>query len=273
MLILNKTIFVMMIAFILSVIIGFFYVPYMKKLKIKQNVSSFLPHHKKKNQTPTMGGGIFIIPTVVTVLVLGLLDMIDLNYNLWILMVVFLSYGFIGFIDDYTKVKMGNNKGISRKAKLIMQLFVAIVFFYIFMRNEAPPVLWIYTLGIKIHLGWTYGLFILFMLVGTSNAVNITDGLDGLAGGLSFIAFIAYGLIAWGAGWLEGYESIAMFCFALSGSLLGFLCYNSHPARIWMGDMGSLALGGALATVAILTRHELTLAIVGEYLLLKLYLR
>ena len=108
-----------------------------------------------------------------------------------------------------------------------------------------------------------FGIFILFVLVGTSNGVNITDGLDGLAGGLSAIAFLAFGIIAWNTGWMQGYEEVAIFCFLLVGSLLGFLLYNSHPAKIIMGDLGSLALGGALATVAIVTRHELSLVLVG----------
>ena len=112
-------------------------------------------------------------------------------------------------------------------------------------------------------MGWLFGIFILFVLVGTSNAVNITDGLDGLAGGLSAIAFLAFGIIAWNTGWMQGYEEVAIFCFLLVGSLLGFLLYNSHPAKIFMGDLGSLALGGALATVAIVTRHELSLVLVG----------
>ena len=112
-------------------------------------------------------------------------------------------------------------------------------------------------------MGWGYALFILFLLVGTTNAVNITDGLDGLCGGLSVMAFLAYGVIAWGSYWIPGYESLAIFSFILVGGLLGFLLFNAHPARIFMGDTGSLALGGALATIAILTHHELSLAIIG----------
>ena len=108
-----------------------------------------------------------------------------------------------------------------------------------------------------------FGLFILFLLVGTTNAVNITDGLDGLAGGLSAIAFFAYGVISWNAGWLEGYQEIAIFCFLLVGSLIGFLVFNTHPAKVFMGDTGSLALGATLAAVAIVTKHELSLALIG----------
>jgi phospho-N-acetylmuramoyl-pentapeptide-transferase len=112
-------------------------------------------------------------------------------------------------------------------------------------------------------MGMGYAIFILFLLVGTTNAVNITDGLDGLCGGLSAMAFLAYGVIAWGSDWIVGYESLAIFSFILVGGILGFLLFNAHPAKIFMGDTGSLALGGALATIAILTHHELSLAIIG----------
>mgnify|MGYP000859459819 CR=1 FL=1 len=112
-------------------------------------------------------------------------------------------------------------------------------------------------------MGWFYGFFILFVLVGASNAVNITDGLDGLAGGLSAIAFLSFGLISWGAGWAAGYQEIAILCFIIVGSLIGFLIYNSYPAKVFMGDTGSLALGATLATIAIITGHEITLIAVG----------
>lgn len=147
--------------------------------------------------------------------------------------------------------------------KLLCQTLIALVFFYIYITNGGSPTLEITSLGIDIDLRWFYGLFILFLLVGTSNAVNITDGLDGLCAGLSLIAFMAYGLLAWNATWMEGYQEVGIFCFILVGSLIGFLIFNSYPAKIFMGDTGSLALGGALAATAILTKHELSLALVG----------
>ena len=112
-------------------------------------------------------------------------------------------------------------------------------------------------------MGYIYGFFILFMLVASSNAVNLTDGLDGLAGGLSVMAFLAFGLMSWGSTWVVGSSDIAVFCFILVGSLLGFLLFNTYPAKVIMGDTGSLALGGTLASVAILTNHELTLVVVA----------
>ena len=210
-----------------------------------------------------MGGLIFIIHTSVALILLYFNDSIEISHNLIILVFVFLAYALLGFIDDYLKIKYHNNKGLSILAKLLIQMIIALVFFYIFMSNGGQSDLVISSLGITIPLGWTFGLFILFLLVGTSNAVNITDGLDGLAGGLSAIAFFAFGLISWNAGWMEGYQEIAIFCFILAGALMGFLVFNAHPAKVFMGDLGSLSLGAALATIAIITRHELSLAVIG----------
>ena len=210
-----------------------------------------------------MGGLIFIIPTIVALILLYFNQSIEISHNLIILIFVFLAYAALGFVDDYLKIKYHNNKGLSIVAKLLIQMIIALVFFYIFMSNGGKSDLVISSLGITIPLGWTFGLFILFLLVGSSNAVNITDGLDGLAGGLSAIAFFAFGLISWNAGWMEGYQEVAIFCFIIAGALLGFLVFNAHPAKVFMGDLGSLSLGAALATIAIITRHELSLAVIG----------
>ena len=166
-------------------------------------------------------------------------------------------------MDDYLIIKRGNNSGLSVLQKLFGQLFIAVIFFYIFIHNGHEPVLDIHTLGIKINMGWFHGIFLLFVLLAGSNSVNITDGLDGLAGGLSLIAFLAFGLISWNSSWISGSEDIAVFCFILVGSLLGFLFYNTYPAKVFMGDTGSLSLGATLATIAILTSHEVTLIIVA----------
>ena len=160
-------------------------------------------------------------------------------------------------------IKRNNNKGLSVTQKFLMQVFVSIVFFYLFMKSGNEPLLWIHTLHLKLDIGWFYGLFILFVLVASSNAVNLTDGLDGLAGGLSLIAFLTFGIVSWNTGWLDGYQSVALFCFALVGCLLGFLIFNVNPAKVFMGDTGSLALGATLGSIAIITRHELLLILVG----------
>ena len=177
-------------------------------------------------------------------------------------MFVFIGYASIGFIDDFLIIKRKNNNGLTEIQKLFGQLIIAIIFFYLFMKTGHEPSMYISTLGIEIHMGWLYGAFILFVLIASSNAVNITDGLDGLAGGLSLIAFLAFGLIAWNSTWIAGSGDIAVFCFIMVGSLMGFLFYNTYPAKIFMGDTGSLALGGSLASIAILTNHEITFIII-----------
>lgn len=264
MLLLAKAAMAMMLGFILSIIAGLILIPILKKFKFGQTVSKMITErHQVKNGTPTIGGLIFIIPTIITLLLLKLKGSIDISYNLLIILFVFIAYGVLGFADDYLKIKFHNNKGLSIMFKLLCQVAIALVFFYIYITNGGSPTLEISSLGVDIDLRWFYGLFILFLLVGTSNAVNITDGLDGLCAGLSLIAFMAYGLLAWNARWMEGYQEVGIFCFVLVGTLIGFLVFNSHPAKVFMGDTGSLALGGALAATAILTKHELSLVLVG----------
>ena len=140
-----------------------------------------------------------------------------------------------------------------------MQVLIAIGFFYIYMRNGGQTSWVVGTLHIDLEMGWLYGLFILFVLVGASNAVNLTDGLDGLAGGLSAIAYIAFALISL----TVGFEDIGIFSLILVGSLMGYLIYNTHPAKVIMGDTGSLALGATMGAIAILTHRELTLLVVA----------
>lgn len=264
MLILAKAAMALMLGFVLSIITGVILIPLLRKLHFGQSVSLTLgERHLKKNGTPTIGGLIFIIPTIVSLLLLWFRGSIEMTSNLTIVLFVFISYALLGLADDLLKIVFKNNKGLSIMFKLLMQTIIALVFFYIFIRNGGAPEIRISAINLYIYMGWTYGLFILFLLVGSSNAVNITDGLDGLAGGLSAIAFLAYGLIAWNTTWLVGYQEIAIFCFVLIGSILGFLVFNTHPAKVFMGDTGSLALGGSLAAIAILTRHELSLAVVG----------
>lgn len=264
MLILAKAAMAMMLGFVLAIASGLVFIPLLKKLHIGQMVSREInERHLEKEGTPTMGGIIFIFPVLLSLLLLYINKSITLSYNILILIFVFVAYAILGGIDDFLKVKFKNNAGLSIVTKFLIQMVIALIFFYLFMRGGGSSTLKFTALNLVIPLGWTFGLFILFLLVGTTNAVNITDGLDGLAGGLSAIAFLAYGIISWNCGWLEGYQEIAIFCFLIVGSLLGFLVFNSHPAKVFMGDLGSLALGGALATIAILTRHELSLAIIG----------
>ncbi|MDD2435652.1 MAG: phospho-N-acetylmuramoyl-pentapeptide-transferase [Bacilli bacterium] len=264
MLIMTKSVLAMMIGFIMSIVTAIIIIPMLKKLKASQSISKYLiERHQSKSGTPTMGGLIFIIPTILTVFILFYMDKISFSYNLIIVIFTFIGYSLIGFIDDYLIIRRHHNKGLTEGAKMLMQIIIAIIFFYLFVKGGHELLLWIHTLGIKWEIGWLYGLLILFILVASSNAVNITDGLDGLAGGLSVIAIFTFGLISWNTGWLEGYQDIALFCFILLGSLLGFLIFNVKPAKVFMGDTGSLALGALLGTLAILTRHELLLVVIG----------
>ncbi|MEG1792792.1 MAG: phospho-N-acetylmuramoyl-pentapeptide-transferase, partial [Bacilli bacterium] len=264
MLVLAKAMLAMIIGFISSVIFGLILIPILKKVKIRQKVSTYLEKtHKQKEGTPTMGGLIFIIPSIFTVIILLLMNKLNFSENLFIVLFVFVAYAFLGFLDDLLIIKRKSNEGLTELQKLFGQLFIALVFFYIFMKTGNEPSLNIHTLGINIDMGWFYGIFLLFILVASSNAVNLTDGLDGLAGGLSAIAFLAFGLITWNTSYLAGSQDIAIFCFILLGSLLGFLVFNTNPTRVFMGDTGSLCLGATMASIAILTSHEITLIVIA----------
>jgi phospho-N-acetylmuramoyl-pentapeptide-transferase len=188
---------------------------------------------------------------------------IQMNYNLFIIIFVFLCYGLLGFYDDFKKIMFHDNKGLSIKVKFVLQLLIAIAFYMIYHKFGGTSTLEISLFNFKVDLGIYYTVFILFLLVATTNAVNITDGLDGLAGGLSVMSYLAFALISFGSTWVTGHSDIAIFCFILTGALMGFLLYNTYPAKVIMGDTGSLTLGGTLAAVAIITNHELTLVIVA----------
>ena len=262
--IISLSILVAFIGFILSVCVGVILIPILKRIKVNQSLSIYLERtHNSKQGTPTMGGLIFIFSTLVIVIFMVVFGKIRVSYNLITVLFTFISYALIGFIDDFLIVVKHNNKGLSVNQKFFLQLVVSVIFFYLFMKGGNEPLLWIHTLGVKYEIGFFYGVIILFILVACSNAVNITDGLDGLACGLSIISFISISIITWDTGWLDGYREIALFGFILVGCLFGFLFFNGHPAKVFMGDTGSLCLGGTLASICILTRHELLLIFIG----------
>ncbi len=244
-----------MIGFLTSVVLGLIMIPLLKKMNVGQRISIFVGNsHKKKEGTPTMGGLIFIIATFITTFIFLVTN------NLRIILLVFFGYAFIGFLDDYLSLKHHANEGLTAFQKLFLQLIIAVGFFYMYISNGGQTALIVSTLGIHIEMGWLYGIFLLFVLVGSSNAVNLTDGLDGLAGGLSAIAFIAFSLISL----VVGYEEIGIFTFVLTGAVMGFLIYNTYPAKVFMGDTGSLALGAVMGAVAIITHREVTLLVVAS---------
>ena len=254
-LLLTKSVFAIMIGFLSATVCGLLLISFLRRKHIGQRISIYVgENHKKKEGTPTMGGLIFVVPTIIMTILLLLTNKIELTPNLIIILFVFTGYSFIGFLDDFLSIKKKNNEGLTTYQKLFLQLIIALVFFYLYMKKGGQTALIVSTLGINIEMGWFYGVFLLFILIGASNAVNLTDGLDGLAGGLSAIAFIAFSLISIAV----GFEEIGIFSFILTGALMGFLIFNTHPAKIFMGDTGSLALGAVMAAVAILTHREVT---------------
>lgn len=260
MLILNKSIAVMMMGFLSSVIVGLFLVPLLKRMKVGQRISVFVgENHRKKEGTPTMGGLIFILPTVIITLLLCLFGYLEMTSDLVMVLVVFIGYAILGFIDDYLSIKRKENDGLTVSQKFLGQLLISLVVFFLYMKSGGKTSLIVSTLGIHIEMGWFYGVFLLFLLIGSSNAVNLTDGLDGLAGGLSAIAFIAFSLISM----MVGFTDLGLFTFLLVGCLFGFLVYNTHPAKVFMGDTGSLSLGAVMAMIAVLVHREVTLLVVA----------
>lgn len=264
MLVFIKSIIAITVGFVFSLIVSFFLVPFLKKIKANQCESVYLRNvHKEKEGTPTLGGLIIIFSTLLVTLIFIYLGKMKMTYSLLIILFTFVSYGIIGLIDDILIIKRHNNFGLSKTQKLIMQMIVATIFFYLFLKGDNEPLLWIHSLNFKLNIGVFYGFFILFVLVSSSNAVNLTDGIDGLASGLCFICFVTFGILCINADWLDGFGDLALFSFILSGSILAFLIFNTYPAKIFMGDTGSLCLGATIGSLAIMTRHEFLLILIG----------
>lgn len=228
----------------------------LKKFHARQSEREEGPQsHKYKAGTPTMGGILILIALVVSCLVF---NPSDLRKGLALFLTF--GHGVIGFLDDSIKAVKRRNLGLTAKQKLLGQFVMAAVFCFILKEFlQFPTTLWIPFTSITIDLGFFYYIFVFVMIVGASNAVNLTDGLDGLAAGSCAITSVAYVVIAVAL----GYVNFAVFSAALTGACLGFLFYNQHPAKMFMGDTGSLALGGALAAMAILTKTELLLILAG----------
>lgn len=248
------------ISFLLSLVAGKFFIPFLKNLKFAQTERKEGPKsHKFKTGTPTMGGFIFLLP----VLILGILYSFRDSRILPLVLVTF-GFAFIGFLDDYIKIKKKNNEGLTPKQKMIGLLLVAGAFtWYAVTYAFGASTLILPFLGFQnpIYLSLVIAIpFCLFVLVGFTNAVNLTDGLDGLAGSVSTIVLLFFTVVSM---FDSEWDYIRLFCSILAGGLLGFLVYNLHPAKVFMGDTGSLALGGALAAVSILTGTPVFLGIAG----------
>ena len=234
-----------------------FIIGYFRMKKQGQEIRDEGPKwHNTKAGTPTMGGLGFLASAVITSIWFSLWTQ-QMTTSLLILVFVLLLYGIIGFLDDFIKLAKKQNEGLTSKQKFIAQVVVAIVFYLIYRMEGYPNTLNFF--GIDLPLNIVYGLFAIFWLVGFSNAVNLTDGIDGLVSGLGTISFATYGIIAWNQ---QQYE-VLIVCLAVMGGLVGFFPYNRKPAKIFMGDVGSLALGGLLAAISIVLHQEWTLLLVG----------
>ena len=250
----------LIVAFAISVILAPMLIPALHHLKFGQSIREEGPKsHMKKAGTPTMGGIIFLISIILTTLLSGAGKGL-ISAESVALLIVLLGFGMVGFLDDGMKVFFKRNLGLTSIQKLLLQIGISIVAYFLITNvGGFANALHIPFTDSSIHLGWVYVLFMIFWLVGFSNAVNLTDGLDGLVSGTGAVAFLAYAIIAF----VQQQYDLAVFAFAVTGALLGFLIFNKNPAKVFMGDTGSLALGGALATLSILTHQELLLLIIG----------
>ncbi|MEM1022360.1 MAG: phospho-N-acetylmuramoyl-pentapeptide-transferase [Myxococcota bacterium] len=263
---------------LLSIALGPLFIAWLRRLAIGQEVRDDGPQtHGKKQGTPTMGGTLILFCATVPTLLWA--DMT--NRYVWFVLIVLLGYGFVGFVDDYRKVALKNPKGLPGKYKLLGQGgFGTVAMVYLFWTTTYDTTLSFPFLKPELFspdIGLLYVPFALLVLMGTSNAVNLTDGLDGLAivpvvisGGVFLILAYASGAVISGFNLAEylgiprtpGAEELAVFCASLCGSGLGFLWYNAHPAEVFMGDVGSLSIGGALGALAVVTKNEIVSAIV-----------
>lgn len=238
-------------------------IPYLHKIKFGQvEREEGLASHKNKGGTPTMGGVVFVLVPLIVCAILNINMFHDIR--ILIVMLAYLGYAFIGFIDDFIIVVKKNNEGLKPKVKFLMQSILAVAFYLIY-QHFAQTTLWIPILDIEIEMGWFYFFFVFIMFTAESNAVNLTDGLDGLCAGTCIIAIAPFMLFAL----LDHDASLAMLLVAIIGALLGYLKFNVHPAKIFMGDTGSLALGGLLAAVAMVEKKELLLIIIGGLFLVE----
>ncbi|EIJ81594.1 phospho-N-acetylmuramoyl-pentapeptide-transferase [Bacillus methanolicus PB1] len=251
--------FTILMAFLITVVLSPIFIPFLRRLKFGQSIREEGPKsHQKKSGTPTMGGIMILLSVAATTIIMtGKFS--EPTIKTYLLLFVTLGFGLLGFLDDFIKVAMKRNLGLTSKQKLFGQIIISAVFYFVLKTNEFSTEIRIPLTDYSIDLGWLYAFFIIFWLVGFSNAVNLTDGLDGLVSGTAAIAFGAFAVLAWNQSQFE----VAIFSVAVVGAVLGFLVFNAHPAKVFMGDTGSLALGGAIAAIAILTKLEILLIIIG----------
>lgn len=236
-----------------AIVLGFPILKLCQKLKLGQTILHYVDKHAGKSGTPTMGGLIFMLACT-----LASVFFFDSDWILAVLVLLtMLGYGLLGFLDDFIKVKFGKNEGLKPYQKIIGQVGLALIialFVYFKIGSEID------LFGLKLNLGIFIIPFIVFFFVAVTNSVNLTDGLDGLAGGVSFVYLLSFGAITL---LIPAYHNFSLISFAMAGALLGFLLFNGFPAKIFMGDTGSLALGGLIACLAVMTGLELIMPIIG----------
>lgn len=232
---------------------------YLHKLKFGQTErEEGLASHKSKTGTPTMGGLAFIIVPLVVYAVFSLFTPYGFSLNTTIIWMAYVGYGLIGFLDDFIIVVQKNNEGLKPWAKFGLQSLLAIVFYMMYTQTNSTEII-IPVADVSINLSWFYFILVFIMFTGTSNAVNLTDGVDGLAAGLAAIALVPFSIFAF----MQSQDSIGVICVLVIAALLGYLKFNLHPAKVFMGDTGSLALGGLLAAVAMVLKQEVLLIVIG----------
>ena len=244
------------LALVSTLVFGKIGIPLLQRLKAQQSIREDGPQaHLAKAGTPTMGGLFMMLALVITVCIVP-----PYSVTLWMLLFLTLGHGALGFSDDFIKAVKRRNLGLTAKQKLLGQAVLAVVFCYISIAYAAlPTTLWIPLVDTTVDLGYAYYALAFIIILGTTNAVNLTDGLDGLATGISAIAGAAFAVV----GLLVGSLSVTFFGIVVSAVCLGFLYFNANPAKVFMGDTGSLALGGAFAGIAIATKTELLLIVIG----------
>jgi phospho-N-acetylmuramoyl-pentapeptide-transferase len=263
-----------------SFVFGPWIIEALRKFKIRQSIRNDGPStHLKKSGTPTMGGILIIVSTVAAALL-----WMDLgSEKVWLTLGSFLAFGAIGFMDDFLKVRRKNSDGLPVWAKLAMQTVVALTVALILRSIGGEEITTLYVPFFKnpaVDLGNLWIPFAVLLLVGESNAVNLSDGLDGLATGLLILVFIALAILTYISGrvdyssylgipYVVGAGELTVFCLAATGACVGFLWYNSHPAEVFMGDVGSLALGGVVATISLLIKKEILALIIGGVFVLE----
>ena len=253
----NVIIYSVIVAFLIVLLLGPIIIPALKKYKFGQFIREEGPQsHMKKQGTPTMGGIMFIIASIITTLIVYQGMTMPLLFTL----ITMLGYGLIGFIDDRLKIKKKNNEGLKAHQKFAGQLLVALILtVYAYYSKDIGSAVHIPFTNKMWNLGIWYIPFMIFVIVGTVNGVNLTDGLDGLGAGVTVLVSVFFTIVTYAMNKTD----MAIFCGALTGSLLGFLKYNSYPAQVFMGDTGSLALGGAISAIAVLLKMPFILVIVG----------